>query len=64
MKKVEKSVEGICPECGKKLVYGDSEVSNGGYFYDVWCSKCDWGGTEWYNLVYDALYATEGLNED
>ena len=45
-------MEGICPECGHAVDYGDSEIHDDTYVYEIYCSRCNLDGTESYSLKF------------
>lgn len=60
MREIENSELGHCPRCKSiNLNYGDSGVSEAGYYYEVDCEDCGWEGQEWYNLTFSCYYERE-----
>lgn len=44
--------EGICPECGGNIDYGEASPEGGSLGYEYDCPNCGGSGTEWYDLKF------------
>lgn len=50
--------QSICPKCKADLNYGEGEINNDSYSYEVNCSKCNFKGLEHYNLTFSEIEET------